>query len=86
MNDADSPATSESNVRARLLDAATKTAAELVWDTTQPNGQPRRCLDTTRAKALFGFRAKWRLREGVAKTVDWYLRNRTGSSFERLSE
>jgi GDP-L-fucose synthase len=69
-----------------LIAAEVQYTGELVWDTTQPNGQPRRCLDTTRAKALFGFRAKWRLREGVAKTVDWYLRNRTGSSFERLSE
>ncbi len=45
---------------------------EIVWDTTKPNGQPRRKLDTTRAKELFGFEAKTPFREGVARTVAWY--------------
>jgi GDP-L-fucose synthase len=48
-------------------------AGEIVWDTTKPNGQPRRCLDTTRAKGLFGFEATCGLHEGIAKTVRWYL-------------
>jgi GDP-L-fucose synthase len=51
---------------------------EIVWDTTKPNGQPRRCLDVSRAKALFGFQAAHRLREGIANTVDWFLANRGG--------
>ena len=42
------------------------------WDTSKPNGQPRRRLDTSRAKELFGFRARVPLREGIARTVAWY--------------
>jgi len=45
---------------------------ELVWDTTMPNGQPRRQLDATRAERLFGFLARTTLREGLEKTVAWY--------------
>ncbi len=45
---------------------------ELVWETDQPNGQPRRCLDTTRAKAAFGFTAQVSLEEGLRRTIDWY--------------
>ena len=44
----------------------------IIWDTTKPNGQPRRCLDTSRACELFGFRAKTSLREGLQRTVKWY--------------
>ena len=44
----------------------------IVWDTTKPNGQPRRCLDTSRARELFGFQAKTSLREGLQRTVKWY--------------
>jgi GDP-L-fucose synthase len=47
------------------------------WDTTKPNGQPRRCLDVTRAKELFGFQARHQLREGLKKTVQWFHANRT---------
>jgi len=47
------------------------------WDTTKPNGQPRRKLDTTRAEELFGFRAQKRLDEGIALTAEWY-RDRRG--------
>lgn len=46
---------------------------ELKWDTTKPNGQPRRNLDTTKAEELFRFRAKTSLDEGLRKTIDWYL-------------
>jgi GDP-L-fucose synthase len=42
------------------------------WDATQPDGQPLRCLDVSRALKEFGFQAKHRLREGLAKTVEWY--------------
>jgi GDP-L-fucose synthase len=44
---------------------------EIVWDTTKPNGQPRRHLDTSRAKREFGFRASVPLQEGLRKTVAW---------------
>jgi GDP-L-fucose synthase len=45
---------------------------EIKWDTTKPDGQPRRCLDVSRAKEEFGFEAKVDLREGLGKTVGWY--------------
>jgi GDP-L-fucose synthase len=47
-------------------------AGELVWDESMPNGQPRRSLDASRAEALFGFRARTPLRDGLARTVAWY--------------
>jgi len=47
-------------------------AGGIVWDTTKPNGQPRRCLDVTRAEELFGFKAAYDLRAGIAKTVAWF--------------
>jgi GDP-L-fucose synthase len=46
------------------------------WDTTKPNGQPRRKLDTTRAKMLFGFEAKRPFAEGLQETIDRYQRRR----------
>jgi GDP-L-fucose synthase len=45
---------------------------EIVWDTSMPNGQPRRSLDTSKAERLFGFRARTPLREGLAQTIAWY--------------
>lgn len=42
------------------------------WDATKPDGQPRRCLDTSRASAEFGWRARTRLREGLQKTIAWF--------------
>ena len=45
---------------------------ELVWDTSMPNGQPRRSLDASRAAELFGFQARTPLREGLERTVAWY--------------
>ena len=48
---------------------------KIVWDTTQPNGQPRRCLDTQRAEKFFGFRAQTAFEEGVKRTIAWYEQN-----------
>ena len=45
---------------------------EIRWDTSKPDGQPRRCLDVSRAKVEFGFEAKVDFREGIEKTVEWY--------------
>ena len=45
---------------------------EVVWDTSMPNGQPRRSLDASRAEELFGFRARTALRDGLVRTVEWY--------------
>jgi GDP-L-fucose synthase len=47
----------------------------VIWDRSKPDGQPRRCLDTTKAKALFGFEARTSLEEGLRQTVDWYVRS-----------
>jgi GDP-L-fucose synthase len=48
---------------------------ELVWETDKPNGQPRRCLDTSKAKEAFGFTANIGLREGLKNTINWYREN-----------
>ncbi|MCO5169946.1 MAG: GDP-L-fucose synthase [Planctomycetes bacterium] len=48
----------------------------IAWDPTKPNGQPRRRLDTTKAEALFGFRARRRLEDGLAETIAWYRAER----------
>jgi len=48
---------------------------KIIWDSSKPNGQPRRCLDVTRAKELFGFEAAHDLRQGLAKTVAWFKKN-----------
>jgi GDP-L-fucose synthase len=45
---------------------------EIEWDASKPNGQPRRRLDTTRARAEFGFEARTPLREGLERTIAWY--------------
>jgi len=42
------------------------------WDTEKPDGQPRRCLDVSRAEKEFGFRARMDFEEGIRRTVDWY--------------
>ena len=48
---------------------------EVVWDASKPDGQPRRCLDTSRAKAEFGFEAKMDFVEGLQRTVEWYKKH-----------
>jgi GDP-L-fucose synthase len=45
---------------------------EIVWETDKPNGQPRRCLDTQRAKEAFGFTAQVDFKQGLKNTIDWY--------------
>jgi GDP-L-fucose synthase len=55
-----------------LVAASCGFRGRIVWDATKPNGQPRRCLDTSRARELFGFRAHTDFRSGLARTIDWY--------------
>lgn len=57
---------------ARQVADATGFTGRIAWDASQPNGQPRRSLDTSRAAALFGFRATTDFREGLRRTVEWY--------------
>jgi GDP-L-fucose synthase len=58
---------------AERIAAVTGFDGQVVWDTTKPNGQPRRCLDVTRAEREFGFRASTTLDDGLKATVEWYL-------------
>lgn len=58
---------------ATTIAAMTGFTGKIVWDTTKPNGQPRRCLDVTRADREFGFRAATPFEKGLRKTIDWYL-------------
>jgi GDP-L-fucose synthase len=55
-----------------LIAAETGFGGEIIWDTTKPNGQPRRCLDTSRAAKEFGFRASTDFATGLRATVSWY--------------
>jgi GDP-L-fucose synthase len=55
-----------------LITSLTGFEGQVVWDTTKPNGQPRRRLDTSRAEREFGFKARVPLEEGLRKTSDWY--------------
>lgn len=48
---------------------------EIVWDASKPDGQPRRCLDITRAQREMGFTARTKLEDGLRKTIDWYVAN-----------
>jgi GDP-L-fucose synthase len=64
----------ETSIRetAELVADAVGFDGRIVWDTSMPNGQPRRSLDATRARELFGFEARTTLREGIERTVAWY--------------
>ncbi len=54
---------------------------ETRWDPSKPDGQPRRCLDTSRARELFGFVARTNFDEGLKATIDWYLSTRNQQCF-----
>ena len=80
--DASEPVNVGSGSEIVISDLATKIAAhvgfpgKIVWDTSKPNGQPRRRLDATRAEELFGFRAKTTLDAGLLRTIEWFERSR----------
>jgi len=57
---------------AELVARLTGFRGRLVWDTSKPNGQPRRGLDVSRAEQYFGFRAQVSFEEGLQRTIDWY--------------
>lgn len=61
---------------AGLIARLTGFEGRLVWDTSKPNGQPRRGLDTSRAKQWFGFEAEMGFEEGLRRTIDWYRQKR----------
>ena len=60
-----------------LIARLTGFEGQVRWDTSKPNGQPRRKLDTTRAKEYFGFSAKTNFEDGLRKTINWYLAKRS---------
>jgi GDP-L-fucose synthase len=62
---------------AELIAELTGYSGEIIWDTSKPNGQPRRALDTKRAKDFFGFEAEMPFREGLQRTIDWYKENKS---------
>jgi GDP-L-fucose synthase len=65
---------------AQLIARLTGFEGQIVWDTSKPNGQPRRALDTSRAERLFGFRATTSFEEGLKRTIKWYLENHERTS------
>jgi GDP-L-fucose synthase len=77
--DKSEPVNLGSGMEISIRDLATTIAARtgfvgrIVWDSSQPNGQPRRCLDVTRAEREFQFRAATPFQAGLRKTIDWYL-------------
>lgn len=60
---------------ATLIADLTGFTGEIVWDTTKPDGQPRRCLDVSRAEREFGFRAKTGFEDGLKATIEWYRKH-----------
>jgi GDP-L-fucose synthase len=70
---------------ARLIADKVGFRGQLVYDPSQPDGQPRRCLDTTRALEFFGFRAQVSFERGLENTVRWYLENRDGGFGHRAT-
>ena len=64
---------------AQMIAAEVGFCGAIRWDTTKPNGQPRRCLDVSRAERYFGFRAQCDLREGIAKTAAWFIAHQASS-------
>jgi len=60
---------------AELIARLTGFEGEIIWDTSKPNGQPRRGLDVSRAKEYFGFEAKMSFDEGLRRTIEWFKNN-----------
>ncbi|HBY07697.1 MAG TPA: GDP-fucose synthetase [Chloroflexi bacterium] len=60
---------------AELIANLTSFAGEIVWDTSKPNGQPRRGLDVSRAREFFGFEAQMTFEEGLRRTIEWFKEN-----------
>ena len=58
-----------------LIAKLTDFKGEIRWDSTKPDGQPRRCLDTKKAEKEFGFKAETLFVEGLKKTIEWYWKN-----------
>ncbi|MCJ7424346.1 GDP-L-fucose synthase [Candidatus Bathyarchaeota archaeon] len=64
----------------KLIVRFTGYQGKIINDDSKPDGQPRRCLDTSKAKKEFGFEAKTDLKEGLKRTIEWYTKARTKTS------
>lgn len=62
---------------ANLIKKLTGFRGKIIWDNTKPDGQPRRKLDTSKAKQEFGFESETSFEEGLRKTIDWYIENKS---------
>jgi GDP-L-fucose synthase len=63
-----------------LIASLTGFDGRVIWDVTKPNGQPRRCLDTSRARAAFGFEARTSFAVGLDRTIQWYRDSMTAAA------
>jgi GDP-L-fucose synthase len=63
-----------------LIKELTDYSGEVKWDITKPDGQPKRCLDVSRAQKEFGFKAKMPFREGLKRTINWYLNKKNNNN------
>ncbi|MCD6521621.1 GDP-L-fucose synthase [Candidatus Calescamantes bacterium] len=61
---------------AQMIKEMVRYKGEIIWDTSKPDGQPRRCLDSSKALKLFGWKAATPLEVGLRKTIEWYLQQR----------
>jgi len=59
-----------------LIAKLTNFKGKIIWDTSKPDGQPRRMLNISKAEKEFGFKAKMNTEEGLKKTIKWYLDNK----------
>jgi GDP-L-fucose synthase len=88
--DAPDPVNLGSGIEVAIKDLAETIAGltgftgELRWDPSKPDGQPRRSVDTSKAKRLFGFEASTPLKEGLRRTIDWYVSNREAAEAAAL--
>jgi GDP-L-fucose synthase len=72
----------------QLIASLTGFGGRIVWDATKPNGQPRRCLDTSHAAQAIGFRSRTNFTDGLERTIEWYretLATRPASALRRAS-
>jgi GDP-L-fucose synthase len=60
-----------------LIGKLTGFEGNIYWDSSKPDGQPRRCLDVSRAQQEFGFEARTSFEEGLKATIDWYMNNKS---------
>ena len=71
---------------AEMISKLTGFKGEIRWDSSKPDGQPRRSLDTSRAREEFGFEARVPFEEGLRRTIEWYREVRARNQAHRIGE